>query len=187
KTKDFGLFIDRLLDNPSSPLHRDSITTKEKTRNSYLITGENLTLEHILQIIKDSKNEQTRIIKLLTLYIDKTKVRSLLDINSVSSAAIINYLLKDGKHLQESLVAQYTRKLSHAVRYASETNIIRRLHEIFLRILLDYDLHKGRQDAFIRLFRTAVLFNFPGIDLATCNENLYDHASEQPEVKEKNP
>lgn len=85
---------------------------------------------------------------------------------SAGAADLLNYLLLRGALVMEELVKSYSAQLTALKYNISEREIIKELRELFWRIAISYNAHKGNEAAFRRNYHLAVMLRFPFTVLA---------------------
>ena len=159
--KNFGVFAELVLGSKELRLHGISNAVSTKLNERYNTSGALKVLSRVNQLINKSANNKAIIAGILRNSFREQEFVELRRSASAESKTILNYLVKNGSQLMESLIKENKAILLSRLKQVNASRIELILNELYWRCLLNYADHNGDGSALIKSFKTAVFFRFP--------------------------
>lgn len=118
-------------------------------------------LSKVYHLVKHTTSQQAEVGHLLQVNFSHTEFVKLRKSSASEKRMLMEYLLKNSARHIDPRIQQYTQWISAAMSTITLSTLQKILEEIYWKILLDYDAHRGNMQAFERKLNTAVLYRFP--------------------------
>ena len=159
--RNFGGFVEMVLGSKALRMHGISNAVSTRLNERYNTNEDLKVLVRVAQLINKSVNNKAVIAGILRNNIGEQEFVEARRSRTEEGKTILNYLVKNGSQLMESLIKENKAILLTKLKQVGGNRIELILNELYWRCLLNYSDHNGSSAALIKSFKTAIFFRFP--------------------------
>ncbi|HET6991822.1 MAG TPA: hypothetical protein VFJ43_10880, partial [Bacteroidia bacterium] len=178
----FVLFIDRMSRDSRFQSIAKSVEVIMKLKENFRFMEKQPVLKRVQFLMNISTKKQIEAGKLLTAHFSDREFTEIRKSKKQETKVLLNYLVRGGERLMETLVSEYSGLLSREMKHISRNEINSLLIDLFWKCILNYASHDGLSEKIRKSFHSAVLFHFA---LSEKSKILKKSAGKMIDVKEK--